>query len=231
MEEFKEIPNFKYYQVTDNGIVRSFKTGKWKIMTGGIDTGGYRYVNMCRNDGVRKNRSIHQLVAEVFLGHIPCGMEIVVNHIDFNIKNNCVSNLELVINRENTNRKHLKYRATSKFTGVSLTIDKKWLASINVKGKQTYIGRFDTEEEASQWYNNAVESVKNGLEIKVSHKTFSSKYVGVSKTIRYGKVMWQAKIRRNYKDKGLGVFINEIDAHNAYQNALANLHLIFPNLI
>jgi len=46
----------------------------------------------------------------------------------------------------------------------------------------------------------------------------SSEYVGV--TWRKDSKKWRSRIEINSKVKNLGCFINEIDAHNAYQTAL-----------
>lgn len=46
----------------------------------------------------------------------------------------------------------------------------------------------------------------------------TSKYIGVSWSKRYQK--WVSQIYINGRQTGLGKFINEIDAHNAYQLAL-----------
>lgn len=50
---------------------------------------------------------------------------------------------------------------------------------------------------------------------------YSSKYVGVTWNKKDKK--WQSKIVVNNKNKYLGQFVNEYDAHLAYQNALKEL--------
>ena len=78
-------------------------------------------------------------------------MLLVVNHIDFNKLNNNVNNLEIVSNRVNTSKNHLK--STSKYTGVYYNkINKSWIADISINGKSNYLGSFKTEEEANQKY-------------------------------------------------------------------------------
>ena len=52
---------------------------------------------MC-NGNIRKVRRIHQLVAMAFLGHVPCGFKLVVNHIDLDRLN---SVLEIVLGYTN----------------------------------------------------------------------------------------------------------------------------------
>lgn len=53
------------------------------------------------------------------------------------------------------------------------------------------------------------------------HIKSSSKYTGVTWDKQMKK--WRAKITIGYKQIFLGLYINEIDAHNAYQEALANI--------
>ena len=77
-------------------------------------------------------------------------MSKVVDHIDGDRLNNDVSNLRIVSNRENTSSYKNK---TSKYVGVSYhKRSKKYQSSIYLNGKSTFIGRFDTEEEAHKAY-------------------------------------------------------------------------------
>ena len=103
---------------------------------------------------------MHQLVAEAFLNHKRCGMEFVINHIDFNKTNNKVENLEIITNRENSNQKHLK--SSSIYTGVSW--DKrynKWRSNITVNGKLKHLGYFINELEASEVYKKELNNLIN----------------------------------------------------------------------
>ena len=52
-------------------------------------------------DGERKKYAIHRLVYETFVGEVPTGYQ--VNHIDENKDNNCLSNLNLLTAKENSN--------------------------------------------------------------------------------------------------------------------------------
>jgi len=94
---------------------------------------------------------VHRLVAECFLNHKRCGFELVVNHIDFNKTNNKLDNLEIVTNRENSNKKHLK--SSSKYIGVYWSgLNNKWRASISINSRNKHLGLFTDELEASKAY-------------------------------------------------------------------------------
>ena len=93
---------------------------------------------------------MHQLVAETFLNHTTNGYLIVVNHKDNNPKNNKVSNLELVTQRENVYTHH---KGSSKYKGVS-KLKNKWVARMWINNKSKYLGSFDKEEDAYLAYQN-----------------------------------------------------------------------------
>lgn len=98
-EEWKSIDGFEgLYEVSNMGRVRN-KDGL--ILRGSYSSrGGYHTVSLFKQ-GKKIWRSVHRLVAIAFIPnpeHKP-----VVNHIDENKTNNCVSNLEWVTQKENMN--------------------------------------------------------------------------------------------------------------------------------
>ena len=162
MEIWRDIPNYNgEYQVSNLGRVKSLKFGKERLFNGSLDISGYIKVTLNR-----KTFKVHQLVAIAFLNHRPCGRYFVVNHKNFIKTDNRLENIEIVTMRENSNRKHLP--STSKYTGVSSNKSKnKWYSNIVVNGKQIYLGAFDSEIEASEYYENALKSHLNNNEIKI----------------------------------------------------------------
>ena len=149
-EVFKPIPGYEgIYEVSNLGNVKSLerinaigRKQKERILKPRA-TRGYYGISLYK-DNKSKSRTIHQLVAEAFLNHKPCGLKLVVNHIDVNKQNNKSDNLEIVTNRENSNRKHLK--SSSKYVGVSWYKERnKWLSFIRINGKQKYLGSFSKE--------------------------------------------------------------------------------------
>jgi len=157
-EIFKDIFDYEgLYQISNLGRVKSLKCNREKILKLSFDTGGYSQVGLCENS-IKKTRDVHKLVAIHFLNHTPCGFKLVVNHKDFNKLNNHVNNLEIVTNRVNCNKKHLK--STSKYTGVYWHKRKnKWASSIMINGKLKYLGLFINEEEASDVYQNKLKEI------------------------------------------------------------------------
>lgn len=117
-EQWKVIPGFDLYEVSNAGRVRS----KDRILNNGICTflrkgrilkpqdNGTKHLRVeLKQDGRRKREYVHRLVAEAFIpnpGQKPC-----VNHIDNDPTNNDVENLEWCTHQENTDWMNLQGRA------------------------------------------------------------------------------------------------------------------------
>src|SRR5690606_19356654 len=79
-----------------------------------------------------------------------------VDHIDGNSLNNSKANLRVCNHSQNQANARLRTDNTSGYKGVSfLASNNVWVASIKIRGKQTYIGRFNTPETAALAYNEA----------------------------------------------------------------------------
>lgn len=78
-----------------------------------------------------------------------------IDHIDINSLNNHISNLRVATMKEQTNnRKKRSYNVNAK--GYWFDIKRnKWLAQIQINKKHIHLGRFNTEEEAFNAYQNA----------------------------------------------------------------------------
>lgn len=160
MEIWKDIKGYEgKYRVSSFGNVSSLnyrRSGKEKVMEGGFDSDGYKLVTL-RIHGTKKTHPIHRLVAESFLNHIRCGSEKVVNHKDWDIKNNHVDNLEIVTGRYNTG--YRKDLGLSNYLGVDFHKGK-WRARISLNEKSKHLGYFNNEIEASNAYQKALKELK-----------------------------------------------------------------------
>jgi hypothetical protein len=154
-EIWKDVIGYEgLYEVSNLGRVKSLKCNKEKILKPAISGRGYSQVNLTKNNK-SITRSVHKLVAMAFLNHRPCGMTLVVDHINNNQLDNRVDNLQIITQKENSLKSHRKY--SSKYVGVSW--DKrqyKWMSQIRINGKLNFLGRFENEQEASRAYQTAL---------------------------------------------------------------------------
>jgi len=158
MEIWKSILGYEgFYEVSNLGNIKSLNynnTKKENVLMQNIGSNGYFVVSLSKNN-IRKQRTVHQIVAESFYNHIPNGNKLVVNHINFIKTDNRLENLEIVTNRENSNKKHIK--STSKYTGVCWHKQhNKWVAQIVINSKVKHLGYFLDELEASRSYDKAL---------------------------------------------------------------------------
>jgi hypothetical protein len=93
-ENWKDIPGYPGYSVSDAGNVRGPKGPMNPKVPG---KRGHLSVQLYLDDGTRHTRYIHKLVAQVFLlGGRPCPDSINVHHINHNKLDNRVDNLEIL---------------------------------------------------------------------------------------------------------------------------------------
>ena len=154
MEIWKSVKGFSNYEVSNFGNVRNIKT-KYVLKPTYLEH--YNSISLSKK-GVAYTKYIHKLVATAFLGHIPCGHKEVVNHIDFDKKNNRADNLSLITQRENTNKAHIK--SSSQYVGVSF-IKKinKWRSAIIIEKERIIIGQYKTEIEAHNAYQQILKNI------------------------------------------------------------------------
>ena len=166
MEIWKDVKGYEgYYKVSNLGRVNSLnklakvsnngvRVVQERILKPYINSSGYKVVNLSAN-AKRIAKSIHSLVAESFFNHISDGHKLVIDHIN-NIKtDNNLSNLQIITHRKNCSKDRKGY--FSKYVGVGYNKkNNKWVSTISIDSKSTFLGSFDTELRASIAYNFAL---------------------------------------------------------------------------
>jgi hypothetical protein len=156
--EYKEIPGYSKYGISESGEVKDLETGKIKKPI--LHISGRLRIGLRSDEGKGKSLKIHQLVAMAYLGHEPCGHERVVDHIDNNPLNNHVSNLQIISHRENASKDTWRKNPSSQYIGVIWAKpSQKWRASIRINGKSKHLGYFTTELEAHEFYQLALNNI------------------------------------------------------------------------
>ena len=161
IEIWKDVIGYKgIYQVSSFGRIKSMKFKKEKILAAYLNSNGYFTLALWLY-GERKDKKVHRLVAEAFLGK----SSLSVNHKDGNKTNNNIENLEYVTSRDNSIHCYNSKKTCSKYVGVCwYKPSSKWRSSIELNGKAKYLGSFDTELEA---YNAYLQALKdNGIDSK-----------------------------------------------------------------
>ncbi|WP_202980718.1 HNH endonuclease [Alteromonas sp. RKMC-009] len=155
------IPGYEnLYEVSSLGRVSNYR----KIMKTYSINSGYQAVKLSK-DGKKKSFLVHRLIATAFVPNPE--NKPVVNHIDGNKLNNAASNLEWVTTAENLQHARdtglktynnpstgLKLGTKSKYRNVTWDKSKnKWQAVVRHNGKNHFLKRFDSEEDAALHVN------------------------------------------------------------------------------
>ena len=173
VEIWKDIPGYEgLYQVSNLGRVKSlpkeWTAGKGSLMkhNGKIlkmhkDCKGYYTISFKLNKK-SKTYKVHQLVAMAFLNHKPCGMNLVVDHMNDVKTDNRVENLQIITNRENSYRTQVNY--SSKYKGVYWHKKaNKWASYIYLDGKRKHLGLYIDEDEAAKVYKQKLKEYEQKI--------------------------------------------------------------------
>lgn len=117
VESWECINGMQDYQVSNTGLVRRFRYGKWRYLKPEKTNKGYLRVMIPESQETRpkcRKQYIHLIVATHFK---PIGttkdstLSLQIDHIDGNKANNAADNLEWVTGSENMLRHNAKIRA------------------------------------------------------------------------------------------------------------------------
>lgn len=158
MEEWKNIEGYEgLYQISNLGNIKSLvrkNNLKEFLLKPRLNNIGYLTVYLYKNNKP-KNFKVHKLVAKAFLNNY--NSNLVIDHIDENKLNNCVTNLQIITQRNNISKNKLTKQKSSVLTGVCWNkIANKWQSNITINGKKKHLGLFNTEEEAGNAYQKAL---------------------------------------------------------------------------
>lgn len=168
-EVWKPIKDYKDYYISNLGRVKSTKFNKERI----FDSlkGKYYFVNLYNGStNTRRTITVHRLVAEAFLEY--SSSNDVIDHIDGDTHNNCVTNLQVISQRLNTTKG--KMQRKSKYPGVSWRENRQsWRIRILYNNRRIVLGSFKDEKEAAEVYkqfSNDMENETFNLESYISKR-------------------------------------------------------------
>ncbi len=106
-ERWRDIPNNNLYQVSNYGRIKSFHIYKKKGQILKLsEIKGFKYITLTLKEG-KKSFYVHKLIAEAWIPK-PSKNHIYVTHLDQNIINNHISNLEWHT-KESLREKHIEF--------------------------------------------------------------------------------------------------------------------------
>jgi hypothetical protein len=175
LEKWKSVTGYEgLYEISQYGRIKSL--ARTKVAKGNTcssvkerirvlcpERSGYLLATLCK-DGKGLVHKSHLLVWDHFGDTPRKGRELQVDHKDENKLNNLIYNLQLSDTRANVSKARLtKDNRRSNYTGVQPIPNgrnKRWGAFIVINKKNTYIGGFATEIDASRAYQNQLDIIQ-----------------------------------------------------------------------
>lgn len=146
MEEYRTVKNFEKYEVSKNGAVRNKKTQReLKPM---LTKTGYLTVHLMDDQAKKNVNLIHRLVCNTFREN-PDNKRC-VDHINNNKLDNRLENLRFATHSENLYNSKLSVKNKTGSKGVAYDTERNmYICYIYKNKKRTFLGRFETLEEAT----------------------------------------------------------------------------------
>lgn len=150
----REIPLTKGYAalVDDEDYDRAMEAGPWRALVESRSASAYAIRTVRDADGARRTQSLHRFLCGALHG--------VIDHVNGNGLDNRRTNLRPASYRENERNK--PGRGAVAYKGVSRA-PRGFRARIRVDGRERFLGRFSTAEEAARAYDRAA------LEVDPAH--------------------------------------------------------------
>jgi len=202
-EEWRDVPSYvKKYQLSTLGRAKSLRRLVFSkntsyyipeiILKQSQNEQGRLQVTLTK-DSVQTKFKVHQLMGIVFLEHTPCGHEVVVDHKKKgNPKDNRLSNLQIITQKENSRKDKTPISGQN-----CVYFDKgKYRIRFNHEGKRTNFGRFDSKEEAVEFFKKIDEMVFNREDISDYIKNQTTR---VFKNITLHQGKYRVRINVNKK--------------------------------
>lgn len=126
--DFQVIQSYPNYSINRQGIVKNNKTDR--IIKYYVSENGYKLVSIVL-DGIKKNKRIHKLVAQTFLGAREIDM---IDHINRDRLNNNVSNLRITTSLKNCHNRNPISTKETRCTGVTI-VKNKYRSTITINYK------------------------------------------------------------------------------------------------
>ena len=140
------IENYENYVIFENCDLLNVNTGKY--LKPSLNSNGYKGINLCKN-GIRKNFSLHRLLAQAFIPN-PKNKE-QIDHINRDRLDNRLENLRWATRLENSQNKGTQINNTSGIKNINYN-GKCWRFKKTINKKQ-FIKYFKKKEDAIQFKN------------------------------------------------------------------------------
>lgn len=136
--------------IVDDDIDPNLIRRVWRLRPKGDS--GYVVRTDYYNDGTHKSVSLHRLIMNAGVGQQ-------VDHINHDSLDNRRCNLRLCTPNQNAMNRKRDKKGSSRFKGVCLRKNGRWLAHIQCNHKIYHLGYFGSEEDAAKAYDDAAKKM------------------------------------------------------------------------